>query len=140
MSTPAPQVGAVHCPHCLQRLGGEEQRTLVTSAMRCSQCRLVIGSGRAVLAQDVAESNGMAAGLAASAARREDCEPGDGRAIEAALRAVATELGCDVRRLRMLDYQHECDRDDALPTLGVVLATHGSWKDARRLAAGTDLR
>lgn len=111
--------------------------------MRCPHCRLIIGLGRALAAgvdATLGRSRGAAAAVVANAARREECAAGDGEAIGAALRVIAAAHGCDVRRLSMLDYQHECDRDRALPSLGVILATHGSWKNARSAAGATQGR
>ena len=40
-------------------------------------------------------------------------------------------------RLLMVDYQQRASDDDSLPGLSAVFAAYGSWKRARRAAAGT---
>lgn len=108
------------------------------AAMRCPQCRLIIGAGRArAEASDDgdARSRGSAAGVLANAARRAQSEPGSVEEIGAALRECASEFGCPVERLRMLDYQQHSDTDPAMPGLSAVLATFTTWKSARTAAA-----
>jgi len=105
--------------------------------MRCPHCRLIIGAGRArAEARDDgdARSRGSAAGVLANAARRAQSEPGGIEEIIAALRKSATEMGCAVERLRMLDYQQQSERDQAMPELSAVLATYSTWKAARAAA------
>ena len=106
--------------------------------MRCPQCRLIIGPGRAraEAAEDSgdARSRGSAAGVLANAARREHAEPGDAREIVAALHRAAIATGCGVERLRMLDYQEHAAADPGAPALGAVLAAFGTWKSARAAA------
>ena len=53
-----------------------------------------------------------------------------------AIRAVAGELGERPERLLMVDYQQRAGRDRKLPALEDVFAAYGSWKRARREAAG----
>lgn len=127
-----------HCPHCLMPIGADAYLPYPAAAMRCPQCRLIIGAGRARVEASEdgdARSRGSAAGVLANAARRADAAPGDDAEILAALRATAAMLGCAVERLRMLDYQHAAERDATLPNLSSVLATFGTWKAARNLAA-----
>ena len=38
----------------------------------------------------------------------------------------------------MVDYQQQAADDDSLPPLADVFAAYGSWKRARRAAAGSD--
>jgi len=105
--------------------------------MRCPHCRLIIGAGRAraeACDDGDARSRGSAAGVLANAARRAQSEPGGIEEITAALRKSATEMGCAVERLRMLDYQHQWERDQAMPELSAVLATYSTWKAARTAA------
>jgi hypothetical protein len=106
--------------------------------MRCPHCRLIIGPGRA--RQNSAEdgdarSRGSAAGVLANAARRAGAAAGGKDDVIVALRRTADTVGCTVERLRMLDYQHEAERHDDLPSLSSVLATFGTWKAARSAAA-----
>jgi hypothetical protein len=49
---------------------------------------------------------------------------------------VAKELGARPERLLMVDYQQRASDDDSLPALSEVFAAYGSWKRARRAAAG----
>jgi len=133
---PAPRVP--HCPHCLLRVPGGSCLPYPPTAMRCPNCRLIIGAGRArAEASDDgdARSRGSAAGVLANAARRAQSEPGGIEEITAALRKSAIEVGCAVERLRMLDYQHQSERDPAMPGLSAVLATYSTWKAARAVAA-----
>jgi len=105
--------------------------------MRCPHCRLIIGAGRAraeACDDGDARSRGSAAGVLANAARRAHSEPGRIEEIIAALRKSATEVGCAVERLRMLDYQQQSERDQAMPELSAVLATYSTWKAARAAA------
>ena len=53
-----------------------------------------------------------------------------------AIRLVAAELGHRPERLLMVDYQQHVTDDDSLPPLADVFAAFGSWKRARRAAAG----
>ncbi len=109
------------------------------AAMRCPNCRLIIGVGRAradAVAEDGdARSRGSAAGVLANAARRMQSDAADPVLVLDALRRVADLHGCSVERLRMLDYQEHADRDPELPVLGTVLATFSTWKSARAAAA-----
>ncbi|MCW3012514.1 MAG: hypothetical protein JWO90_2918, partial [Solirubrobacterales bacterium] len=67
--------------------------------------------------------------------RRTDADGGDPARVAEALAGVARLHGVEPARLRMLDYAEAATRDPALPELGVVLATFGTWKAARRRAA-----
>jgi hypothetical protein len=112
------------------------------AAMRCPHCRLIIGAGRAraeATDDGDARSRGSAAGVLANAARRAGAEAVGVESITVALRKAATEVGCPVERLRMLDYQQAADRDPTLLDLSVVLATFTTWKAARAAAATADV-
>lgn len=127
-----------HCPHCLLRVSGAPSLPYPPAAIRCPHCRLIIGAGRArgeASEDGDARSRGSAAGVLANAARRAQSAPGGIEEIVAALRKSATEAGCAVERLRMLDYQQHSERDDAMPELSAVLATYGTWKTARAAAS-----
>ena len=125
------------CPHCQLPLSDGGVLPYPPRAVRCPHCRLVIGVGRA-RAQDNpgndARSRCAAAGALANAARRESREPLDPARVRAALSVVADAVGCPVERLRMLDYQQATQDDAELPTLGDVLATFATWKQARVVA------
>jgi hypothetical protein len=54
-----------------------------------------------------------------------------------AIRDVAHAVGSRPERLLMVDYQQRASDDESLPTLSAVFAAYGSWKRARRAAAGT---
>lgn len=108
------------------------------AAMRCPNCRLIIGAGRAreeASEDGDARSRGSAAGVLANAARRAQSEPADLDEIVVALRACAEEMGCPVERLRMLDYQQLSESNPEMPDLSAVLATFSTWKSARSSAA-----
>lgn len=105
--------------------------------MRCPNCRLIIGAGRArAEASDDgdARSRGSAAGVLANAARRAQSAPGGVEEIVAGLRQSAEAVGCPVERLRMLDYQQQSERHPEMPDLSAVLATFNTWKSARAAA------
>ena len=53
-----------------------------------------------------------------------------------AIRDVADAVGSRPERLLMVDYQQRASDDDSLPGLSAVFAAYGSWKRARRAAAG----
>jgi len=94
----------------------------------------VVGAGRATETQGdgiTLSGAGTAAGILGAAARRESAPAGDRPVVAEALREAARALGKEVGRLRMLDYQHAADLNPALPGLGVVLSTFGTWKLAR---------
>ncbi len=126
-----------HCPHCLLRVPGASSLPYPPAAMRCPHCRLLIGAGRAraeACEDGDARSRGSAAGVLANAARRAQSEPGGIEEITVALRKSAAQVGCAVERLRMLDYQHQSEGDQAMPELSAVLATYSTWKAARAAA------
>ncbi len=117
---------------------GAQRLPYPPAAVRCPHCRLIIGAGRArgAAADDGdARSRGSAAGVLANAARRAQSEPGGVPEIIAALRKAASEVGCAVERLRMLDYQQQAERDQVMPELSAVLATFSTWKSARASAS-----
>ncbi len=123
------------CPHCDAALPATWARQ---HPGRCPTCRLVVGAGRATNQQGegiTLSGAGTAAGILGAAARREGAPSGDHSIVAEALREAARTHDKEVGRLRMLDYQHAADADPALPGLGVVLATFGTWKLARLHAA-----
>lgn len=128
------------CPHCLTALGSVVMPYPVR-ASRCPRCRLLIGTGRARSSTDGAEhrkgARGTAAGMLAAGARRAGGEIVEGELIAEALERVADELGCSLRRLRMVDYHAAAETDRGLPSLAAITATFGGWKNARRAAIAT---
>jgi hypothetical protein len=108
--------------------------------MRCPHCRLLVGVGRA-RPTPAAEpgARGSAAGVFAHEAKRSRHD-GNGHFsrddVRRAIRRVAAELGSRPERLLMVDYQQRASDDHALPPLSEIFAAYGSWKRARRAAAG----
>ena len=127
-----------YCPHChllIERRAGDDWPS---EPMRCPHCRLLVGQGRA-RPTPAAEpgARGSAAGVFAHEAKRAG---GDGstsaKSVKDAIRRVADELGARPERLLMVDYQQRASDDESLPTLSDVFGAYGSWKRARRAAAG----
>jgi hypothetical protein len=58
------------------------------------------------------------------------------RQVCSAIRRVAKRIGARPERLLMVDYQQCASEDEKLPALSEVFAAYGSWKRARRAAAG----
>jgi hypothetical protein len=131
--------GDAYCPHChllIERKVGDEWPE---EPQRCPHCRLLVGVGRA-RPTPAAEpgARGSAAGVFAHEAKRSG---GDSTTTKAevcqAIRAVAEKAGSRPERLLMVDYQQRASDDDSLPSLSDVFAAYGSWKRARRAAAGS---
>ena len=83
-------------------------------------------------------ARGSAAGVFAHEAKRaggeEENVPKED--VCKAIRDVADAVGSRPERLLMVDYQQRASDDDSLPGLSAVFAAYGSWKRARREAAG----
>lgn len=125
-----------YCPHCLLALATDVPENFPPRPMRCPHCRLAVAAGRArVDVEHAAGSSGSAAGVLASAARREHGDVVSAEQVATALRRAADELGVSVARLRMLDYQRVSAADTSLPGLGSVIDCCGSWKRARLMAS-----
>ncbi len=132
--------GDAYCPHChllIERKVGDEWPE---APQQCPHCRLLVGAGRA---RDTPSADpgarGSAAGVFAHEAKRAG---GDETEVPKedvckAIRDVADAVGSRPERLLMVDYQQRASDDDSLPTLSAVFAAYGSWKRARRAAAGT---
>ncbi len=131
--------GDAYCPHChllIERKVGDEWPE---EPQRCPHCRLLVGAGRA---RDTPSAEpgarGSAAGVFAHEAKRaggeEENVPKED--VCKAIRDVAEEVGSRPERLLMVDYQQRASDDDSLPTLSAVFSAYGSWKRARRAAAG----
>lgn len=130
---------AAYCPHCLQPVADDVDARFPPTPMRCPHCHLTIAPGRARADVDgTPGASGSAAGLLASAARREAAAPVCADAIDDALRLAARLVGTPVQRLRMIDYQRVSAANPALPALASILEQRGSWKGARRLVAVED--
>jgi hypothetical protein len=128
-----------YCPHChllIEKSVGEEWPK---APLRCPHCRLLVGAGRA-RAEPSAEpgARGSAAGVFAHEAKRSAAERTVSKAaVCRAIRSVAEAAGARPERLLMVDYQQHATDDEDLPGLDQVFAAYGSWKRARRAAAGS---
>jgi len=131
--------GDAYCPHChllIERKVGDEWPE---EPQRCPHCRLLVGAGRAKPTPSAEPgARGSAAGVFAHEAKRaggEESVPKED--VCKAIRDVAHAIGSRPERLLMVDYQQRASDDESLPTLSAVFAAYGSWKRARRAAAGT---
>jgi hypothetical protein len=130
--------GDAYCPHChllIERKVGDEWPE---EPQRCPHCRLLVGAGRA-RATPSAEpgARGSAAGVFAHEAKRSGGDASVPKEdVCRAIREVADTVGARPERLLMVDYQQLASDDDSLPALSDVFAAYGSWKRARRAAAG----
>lgn len=128
-----------YCPHCHLLIDREVGQEWPPKPLRCPHCRLLVGAGRAqpTPAADPG-ARGSAAGVFAHEAKRsgKDREFSTER-VRDAIRKVAEDLGGRPERLLMVDYQQRASDDDSLPELSDVFAAYGSWKRARRAAAGS---
>lgn len=127
------------CPHCLLPMSDDAVAGYPSRPMRCPSCRLAVAPGRARIGPEPRRSvgSGAAAGVLKNAARRSDAAATTPRQVADALRFAAGEVGTTVLRLRMLDYAYLQRAHADLPSVGTVLATHGSWKRARREVDGS---
>jgi hypothetical protein len=127
-----------YCPHCHLLIERKVEAAWPPQPMRCPHCRLLVGQGRS-RPTPAAEpgARGSAAGVFAHEAKRNG---GGDDVSEAevckAIRSVADALGARPERLLMVDYQQRASDDENLPPLSSVFAAYGSWKRARRAAAG----
>ena len=128
---------ASFCPHCSMPLHEASLDDPGKGAVRCSNCRLLVGPGRAITSDERSSTgSGAAVGVMASKARRdENAEPASPDAVRTALRSVASELDGPVERLRMVDYQLKAAETPSLPELADVYSAFGTWKKARLAAA-----
>jgi hypothetical protein len=128
-----------YCPHCHLLIDRNVGQHWPPKPLRCPHCRLLVGAGRArpTPAADPG-ARGSAAGVFAHEAKRsgKDREFSTER-VRAAICKVAEEQGGRPERLLMVDYQQRASDDDSLPGLSDVFAAYGSWKRARRAAAGS---
>jgi hypothetical protein len=132
-----------HCPHCLGDITASFPPRQPEPAVRCSQCRLLVAAGRSIDAAEAARQrqSGVAANVLGSAARREAGQIRPLGDVAQALRDAASEMGCAVERLRMVDYDvilREAPSAEAPMTIADVIATHGSWKAACKQAGAEE--
>jgi hypothetical protein len=125
------------CPHCFLLVDQGVGKNWPQVPTRCPHCRLLIGAGRARQTPTATPgARGTAAGVFAHRAKRRDGSEASPDEVRAAICAVAEQLGSRPERLLMVDYQQRASADNTLPGLGDVFAAFGSWKRARREAAG----
>ena len=127
-----------YCPHCHLLIEREAGAKWPPAPLRCPHCRLLVGVGRA-RPTPAAEpgARGSAAGVFAHEAKRSGAVQESSREdVCKAIRTVAEAMGARPERLLMVDYQQRASDDTSLPALGDVFAAFGSWKRARRAAAG----
>jgi len=126
-----------YCPHCFLLIESDVEADWPPRPTRCPHCRLLVGEGRAKPTADASPgARGTAAGVFAHRAKRDDREAASPDDVCEAIRTVARELGSRPERLLMVDYQQHVSSDPSLPDLSDVFAAFGSWKRARRAAAG----
>jgi hypothetical protein len=128
-----------YCPHCHLLMQKGVGAPWPKEPLRCPHCRLLVGAGRA-RSEPSAEpgARGSAAGVFAHEAKRSGPERTvSGEAVCRAIRRVAKEVGARPERLLMVDYQQHASGNAKLPGLDQIFAAYGSWKRARRAAAGS---
>ncbi len=132
-----PSAGA-YCPHCQLLISRAAGDRWPARAVRCPHCQLVVGAGRALPEPSKAVgAKGAAAGVFSREARRSDAQPLHSPAeVLAGIRRAASLLGQRTERLLMVEYQQLSVVEEGLPPLSEVLGAFGSWKAARREAAG----
>lgn len=126
------------CPHCLAPVAVQQRPV----AVRCDCCRLVVGAGRTVTAEEAAASGRItstAANILSARARRETPDtPADPEIAARDVRQVAEAAGVSPDQLRMLEYQAAWRRNPHLASLAHVLAAFGTWKAARAAITAED--
>ena len=130
-----------YCPHCHLMVAPQASVPWPPAGVRCPHCQLLIAAGRA-RSQPSGEpgAKGTAAGVFSRQAKRDGEDQQNAHSPERvleAIRAVATSVGQRPERLLMVDYQQQAVADPALPPLSDVFSSFGSWKSARRQAAGS---
>jgi hypothetical protein len=128
-----------YCPHCHLLIEKRAGKGWPKEPLRCPHCRLLVGTGRARPTPSAEPgARGSAAGVFAHEAKRAGSERAvSKKEICQAIRDVAEVVGARPERLLMVDYQQRTADDDDVPSLSEVFAAYGSWKRARRAAAGT---
>ena len=133
------EVTGAHCPHCHLLVEARATGPWPPAPVRCPHCKLLIGAGRSQ-ARPSGEpgAKGTAAGIFSRQAKRDDGHVGSSpEHVLEAIRGVAAGVGERPERLLMVDYQQLAAADPRIPPLRDVFAAFGSWKRARRQAAGT---
>jgi hypothetical protein len=133
------QAEDAYCPHCHLLIEKQVGEDWPRDPIRCPHCRLLVGAGRArPTAAAEPGARGSAAGVFAHEAKRsgDPEDEADSTRVCEAIRQVAEEMDARPERLLMVDYQQRASDDDSLPALSEVFAAYGSWKRARRAAAG----
>jgi hypothetical protein len=127
-----------YCPHCHLLIERKVGKLWPRQPLRCPHCRLLVGTGRARPTPSAEPgARGSAAGIFAHKAKRSGATEGVSKEeVGQAIRQVAEDTGQRPERLLMVDYQQRASDDDSLPRLADVFAAYGSWKRARRAAAG----
>jgi hypothetical protein len=131
--------GDAYCPHCHLLIEKKVSADWPEEPLRCPHCRLLVGIGRARPTPSAEPgARGSAAGVFAHEAKRSGADS-DATSDDVcqAIRDVADAVGSRPERLLMVDYQQRASDDDSLPSLSDVFAAFGSWKRARRAAAGS---
>jgi hypothetical protein len=128
-----------YCPHCHLVIEVGTGEDWPPEPQRCPHCRLLVGAGRArSTPSDEPGARGSAAGVFAHQAKRSGADATvSEKDVCNAIRRVAELTGARPERLLMVDYQQEAADDVSLPPLSDVFAAFGSWKRARRAAAGS---
>jgi hypothetical protein len=116
-----------YCPHCHLVIESGAGEDWPPEPLRCPHCRLLVGAGRA-RSEPSDEPGARGSASEAEVSEEEVCT---------AIRRVAEDTGARPERLLMVDYQQLAAEDDSLPPLADVFAAYGSWKRARRAAAGS---
>jgi hypothetical protein len=131
--------GDAYCPHCHLLIERKVGQAWPRKPQRCPHCRLLVGAGRARPTPSAEPgARGSAAGVFAHEAKRAGADKAVPKeAVCKAIREVADAVGSRPERLLMVDYQQHASDDESLPALSAVFAAYGSWKRARRAAAGT---
>ena len=128
-----------YCPHCHLLFDRGAGEAWPPSPVRCPHCQLLIGTGRARSAPSGEPgAKGTAAGVFSRQAKRDGrvAASSPARVLEG-IREVARDVGERPERLLMVDYQQLATVDPELPPLRDVFTAFGSWKRARREAAGS---
>src|SRR3954469_16820335 len=127
-----------YCPHCHLLIERGVEEAWPQRPMRCPHCRLLVGQGRSrpTPAAEPGARGSAAGGFAHEAKRNGGRDDVSEDEVCEAIRTVAEALDARPERLLMVDYQQRASDDEDLPPLSAVFAAFGSWKRARRAAAG----
>lgn len=125
---PAASVAVLLCPHCSTPL----PETPVAGPMRCGACRLIVGPGRGVPANegDPLGATVIASGALANFARSAGADPVDPQVAISAFRRVAAQVGVRVEELRLIHHRQALAAGASGPTLAEVMATFRTRRTA----------